>query len=571
MIALRLYRAIPRRLRTRMIKLVPQGVQLRMARRLVRVRVSRVRAAAGDLIGVRDGGADVRARVARSTSPLRVWKANLDFVTAALEGAGIEHFCIKHSNPYRSAVAVPDRLRDQVVNALNAAKAPDLTLRFVRGRASRDAVLQVCWTVTDPTTSMVLGRRHSCEVEFWHSETDDQQREWLVAPRANPVGRRVPAKGESALVGGEVLSDFVSPGEATSRKYQSRPEFAGLSPQSVTFPIDVVYTWVDGSDPDWQLRKQAVLEATDASAINGLAANVSRFTSRDELRYSMRSVFLFAPWVRRIYLVTDDQVPPWLDVDHPWITVVTHRELFAGTGQLPTFNSHAIESRLHMIPGLAEHFIYINDDMFLGRPLLPTAFFHANGVAKFFTSPAQLELGEASVDDAPVTAAGKNNRSIIQARFGRTITQKMKHVPYPLLRSVLEEIERALPAEIAATASHQFRHPADLSIPSSLQHYWSYLTGRAVPGKIGYSYSDLAHPSTPMRLAYLLQRRSVQVFCLNDTDSESASLEEQHRMLSEFLPAYYPFRAPFEVDEDVERQRRASTSTALARMLLVDG
>ena len=40
---------------------------------------------------------------------------------------------------------------------------------------------------------------------------------------------------------------------------------------------------------------------------------------------------------------------------------------------LPTHNSHAVESQLHHIPGIAEHFLYSNDDMFFGRPLQPVA------------------------------------------------------------------------------------------------------------------------------------------------------------------------------------------------------
>ena len=79
---------------------------------------------------------------------------------------------------------------------------------------------------------------------------------------------------------------------------------------------------------------------------------------------------------------------------------------------------------------------------------MPTKFFHANGIAKFFPSTAQLEAGPATVHDAPVTAAGKNNRRHVEERFGRCITQKMQHVPYALQKSVLEEIEAQLPDEV---------------------------------------------------------------------------------------------------------------------------
>ena len=78
--------------------------------------------------------------------------------------------------------------------------------------------------------------------------------------------------------------------------------------------------------------------------------------------------------------------------------MVPHREIFGDTGRLPTFNSQAIESRLHRIPGLAEHFLYLNDDVFLGRPVPPEMFFTPGGLTRFFPSTAL-------VDSAPRQAA----------------------------------------------------------------------------------------------------------------------------------------------------------------------
>ncbi|MFD0331960.1 hypothetical protein ACFQZC_36840 [Streptacidiphilus monticola] len=90
------------------------------------------------------------------------------------------------------------------------------------------------------------------------------------------------------------------------------------------------------------------------------------------MRYSLRSIHQYAPWVRRIHLVTAGQRPVWLNTDHPDIRVVDHREIFSDPDALPTFNSHAIESQLHHIDGLAEHFLYLNDDVLFGRLVSPT-------------------------------------------------------------------------------------------------------------------------------------------------------------------------------------------------------
>jgi hypothetical protein len=314
----------------------------------------------------------------------------------------------------------------------------------------------------------------------------------------------------------------------------------------VNFPIDVVYTWVDGNDEVWRARRDAALDAIGVTRLNDQAANDARYISRDELRYSLRGVAMYAPWVRHIWIVTDGQVPPWLDETHPKITVVDHREIFDDPSVLPTFNSHAIESQLHHIDGLAEHFLYFNDDFFLGRPVLPTHFFQANGVSRFFTSRAQIALGDRSLADLPVLAAGKNNRRLIEETFGPVLTQKMKHVPYALRRSVLAEIESRFAAEVAETARHRFRHPDDIAIPSSLHHYYGFLTGRATPGEIRYSYTDLAERETPYRLRRMLSMRRHEVFCLNDTDSDEVTQARQLSLMRWFLSAYFPVPSPYE-------------------------
>ena len=81
-----------------------------------------------------------------------------------------------------------------------------------------------------------------------------------------------------------------------------------------------------------------------------------------------------APWIRNIYIVTNGQVPSWLDTSNPRIRVVTHREIFHDQSALPTFSSPAIEFNIHHIPELSEYFIYFNDDVFLGSPVYPYDF-----------------------------------------------------------------------------------------------------------------------------------------------------------------------------------------------------
>ncbi|KAK3853814.1 hypothetical protein Pcinc_039664 [Petrolisthes cinctipes] len=109
--------------------------------------------------------------------------------------------------------------------------------------------------------------------------------------------------------------------------------------------------------------------------LNLKEADANRFQDNEELRYSLRSVEKFAPWVRRIFLVTNGQIPHWLNLDHPRLTIVTHKDIFPNHSHLPTFSSPAIECHLHRIPGLSEHFLYLNDDVLLGQEVWPEDFY----------------------------------------------------------------------------------------------------------------------------------------------------------------------------------------------------
>ena len=101
---------------------------------------------------------------------------------------------------------------------------------------------------------------------------------------------------------------------------------------------------------------------------------VNRYRDNHELKYSLRSIFKYAPWIRRIYIVTADQLPSWIDMSHPRLEMVTHEDIFPNKSHLPTFSSPAIETHLHNIKGLSRRFIYFNDDVMLGHETWPEDF-----------------------------------------------------------------------------------------------------------------------------------------------------------------------------------------------------
>jgi hypothetical protein len=251
-----------------------------------------------------------------------------------------------------------------------------------------------------------------------------------------------------------------------------------------------------------------------------------------------------------VYVVTDQQVPSWLDTSNPRLTVVDHRDLFGDRGRLPTYNSHAIESQLHRIPGLSDHYLYLNDDVFFGRPVAPELFFSGSGLARFVPSPAKVGLGETGAFDRPVMSGAKNNRDLVFKTFDRVLTNKFKHVPIAQRRDVLVELEQMFPDAFAETARNQFRSPSDIAVASSLHHYYAYLTGRAVEGDLSYFYVTIEDPRAEARLGRLLQSRDRDVLCLNDHDSSTVDPVAQRRMVEGFLGRYFPLPSAFEKRTD---------------------
>ena len=107
-------------------------------------------------------------------------------------------------------------------------------------------------------------------------------------------------------------------------------------------PIDAVITWVNGSDADFikslhrYKRKSKQLQ--------------NRFADFDQLKYVLKSIDLFAPWIRRVYLVTNGQTPSY--VNQTRVQIVTHEQIFPNGSYLPTFSSCSIEVYLSRIPDL---------------------------------------------------------------------------------------------------------------------------------------------------------------------------------------------------------------------------
>ncbi|MFI6272173.1 stealth conserved region 3 domain-containing protein [Micromonospora zamorensis] len=493
----------------------------------------------------------------RDSTPYEVARDNLDLTVDSLDAAGIDYFLVRQMSP-TFRVAVREETRQSVVAALARRHAgrpvyveafdqrnrtmgvwPAAATIGVTAMATA-AWLRVFEPAMTQSQTLRLGTIYGCAVEFWQTTEDGSD---LCGPTRTLVGERLAAASLAPAV--------VTVG---GRNYRSVEPFTRRLADEITFPIDLVYTWVDGADPVWARRRAEALGIGYAE--EGALQGAERFRSRDELRYSLRSVDLFAPWVNRIWIVTDGQVPDWLDTAHPKVRIVDHQEIFADPSVLPTFNSHAIETQLHHIEGLSEHFVYLNDDVFFGRLFGPDMFFDPGGLPKAFKSPTQIPLTPPSPDDEAFAVAAKNNRRLLEGAFGKTLIHAFLHAPHAHRRSTLYDIEAAFPESVRQTAANRIRSTDDVSMLSSLAHHFGLMSGRTTGGAIRCTFANVGLAAHLLRLDNLLAGRAFDVFCLNDYHDGDVPAEDQARIIEAFLGAYFPVASQFE--RGSERNRRLS-------------
>jgi hypothetical protein len=233
-----------------------------------------------------------------------------------------------------------------------------------------------------------------------------------------------------------------------------------------TSDIDLVYTWVDASDPsfraelgDWKKRYEA--ERGRPSEVEGVAAH--RFRDLDNLRHSLRSVERYMPWVRRIYLVTNGQVPRWLR-ENPRIELISHAQIAEPGTALPLFNAHPIEWQMPLIPGLSDRFIYFNDDFFVTRPTARDYFFGANGLSKIFLGTMQLSLLASNPE--LWSRMYVHNAALLDRRFGARDWVTCSHGPAIFDKATISELRSMWHEEIVQSARHRFREANDFHFPT---------------------------------------------------------------------------------------------------------
>ena len=323
------------------------------------------------------------------------------------------------------------------------------------------------------------------------------------------------------------------------------------------FEVDAVITWVDGADPVHRAKRDHYLARAEAEALAPLhdnGTNPHRWVCSDELNYCVRSIANHAPWVRRIWIVTDDQTPVIARISPEFsakISIVDHKDIFAGHADaLPTFNSLSIETMLWRIPGRAEHFLYFNDDVFLTAPVTPSDFFAADGpvLRGKWTDHSDLADCGASRDEASLL----NNYNQINAAqmIGYTADHVFEsaHVVHPMQRSVMAELYDDYRDAFVANASNRFRDAGQF-LPQSL-HNHACLADNSAAILDTRDYLHVAVGATDQYSAedvsgYLRgpARDAIKFLCVNDLPSVERSFPDARLWIEEAIAGMNPATA----------------------------
>ena len=297
--------------------------------------------------------------------------------------------------------------------------------------------------------------------------------------------------------------------------------------------VDAVYTWVDGNDSAWQRQYRQVQSEQDRPAV----IEAARFRDNDELKYSLRSIYQYAPWFRTVYIVTANQSPVWLNLDS--VVVIDHREIIPPQF-LPTFSSRAIELYLHRIPRLSETFVYFNDDVALLKTYEPGDLVSPAGRLLYSQERVLMPSGPRAENESVWEGSLKHMNRVLDKRYGKSKEKRLlvAHQPYVFRKSMFQGLIEDFPEEIEATALEPFRQPTGISTPTFFA-YCGYYTNRVefVPDRTVVIHKDLPKiKGSEFRKRY----QDKKFLCMQDYE------DIDRRDWKKFYRTLFPYKSPFE-------------------------
>ena len=301
--------------------------------------------------------------------------------------------------------------------------------------------------------------------------------------------------------------------------------------------IDFVIPWVDGSDPAWNKERNKWRTKETGVTLPEWNDDVSRYRDWGLLKYWFRGVEEFAPWVRKVFFITCNQIPDWLNTNDSRLVCIDHKD-YIPSQYLPTFSSHCIELNMHRISGLSEHFVYFNDDTFITRPVKPEDFFY-KGLPKdaAIMKPVRMQQNGIRAEINNLYAINEkfsmaksvfsNPTKWINPIYGPKLFSTFLMLPYNIfsgfyichlpqayLKGTYDDIWKTYPEILDRTCQHRFRDVTDVN--QWLAQYWQFATGRFEPRspRIGKTYEGVDQFD---QMCEAVRAQKYKLICCNDS------------------------------------------------------
>ncbi|KTC87068.1 Stealth CR1 domain-containing protein [Legionella brunensis] len=245
-------------------------------------------------------------------------------------------------------------------------------------------------------------------------------------------------------------------------------------------PIDAVISWVDGYDPDYQQKLKSY--CLQLGIEQNIAVEPTRIQQCNEIHFCLQALHRFAPWIRTIYIITNQQTPPAVTALQGTtfgnkIKIIDQNELLLEfNSTTPVFNSLSIEWLIWKIKGLSNQFLYLNDDFFIIRNVTPDDFFRNNRMVLRGEWKVQTEqkwrhkikknllglIGRKAEkpQNNPHRSWQENSASLagLNKKF-----YLLPHAPFPLIKETFNDYVIDRPELFTENIRFPFRHPDQVS------------------------------------------------------------------------------------------------------------
>lgn len=298
--------------------------------------------------------------------------------------------------------------------------------------------------------------------------------------------------------------------------------------------IDFVVTWVDMDDPKWKDEFSKYSGKID-NTVN--ESSEARFRDNGFLKYWFRGVDKFAPWVRKVHFVTSGQKPDWLNVNHPKLNLVSHKD-YIPEQYLPVFNSNMIEIYMHKIPGLSEQFVYFNDDFYITNHLSPERFFEdglPKDIAAFRTNSGlsqyermlknNIRLINKHFDKKEVfkkdaskwydpSYGSRGRLNHLLKYYNKFITLRTPHNAQPFLKSTFEDVWEHCGEELKEMSKRRLRNDKDYT--PELFKTWQICSSNFIPYNTYQDTKMFPLMIKAKKAIKAVREQSYSLVCLND-------------------------------------------------------